>query len=105
MGYPTKIATCCFCGSRAALRLDKGRHELACANCGAPLREMKRLPKAEERVEAAVDHRELRHFPVAAKKQKAKKPVKKPDRKKSKRKAWWKDAAEELFDLVEDIFD
>ena len=39
----TKIATCCYCGARAALRLDRGRHELACAACGAPLREMKAL--------------------------------------------------------------
>ena len=39
----TKIATCCYCGARTALRLDRARHELACAACGAPLREMKAL--------------------------------------------------------------
>ncbi len=38
-----KIATCCYCGARAALRLDRARHELACAACGAPLRELKAL--------------------------------------------------------------
>ena len=38
MGYPTKIATCCYCGTRAALVLTgKHRHELSCSGCGAPL--------------------------------------------------------------------
>ncbi len=45
MGYPTKIATCCYCGSKTVLKLDRGRHELACANCGAPLRDLKILQK------------------------------------------------------------
>ena len=45
MGYPTKIATCCYCGTRAALVLSgKTRHELACSSCGAPLHELKKLP-------------------------------------------------------------
>jgi len=40
----TKIATCCYCGTRAALVLGgRGRHELACAACGAPLHELKWL--------------------------------------------------------------
>lgn len=39
-----KIATCCYCGTRAALNLrGTERHELACSNCGAPLHEMKML--------------------------------------------------------------
>lgn len=39
-----KIATCCYCGTRAALSLKgKERHELACSTCGAPLHEMKML--------------------------------------------------------------
>ena len=45
-----KIATCCYCGARAALRLDRARHELACANCGAPLHEMKALKSGHEEV-------------------------------------------------------
>ena len=44
MGYPTKIATCCYCGTRAALVLDRARHELTCAQCGAPLHNLKMLP-------------------------------------------------------------
>ena len=46
MGYPTKIATCCYCGTRAALVLTgKHRHELSCSGCGAPLHDLKMLPK------------------------------------------------------------
>ncbi len=52
-----KIATCCYCGTRAALVL-KGtqRHELACASCGAPLRDLKmlKLPEPERHVSARV---------------------------------------------------
>lgn len=41
----TKIATCCYCGTKAALVLrGRERHELACASCGAPLHRMKMLP-------------------------------------------------------------
>ena len=43
-----KIATCCYCGARAALRFDRERHELACSNCGAPLHEMKALKSGHE---------------------------------------------------------
>ena len=40
-----KIATCCYCGTRAALVLrGSKRHELACSSCGAPLHDLKRLP-------------------------------------------------------------
>ena len=42
----TKIATCCYCGTKAALVLrGKDKHELTCSNCGAPLRALKMLPK------------------------------------------------------------
>lgn len=40
-----KIATCCYCGTRAVLVLDRVRHELACAGCGAPLHDLKSLPQ------------------------------------------------------------
>ncbi|MEO1638081.1 MAG: hypothetical protein AAFU41_02385 [Pseudomonadota bacterium] len=44
----TKIATCCYCGTKAALVLrGKTSHELTCGNCGAPLRAMKVLPKSK----------------------------------------------------------
>ncbi len=49
----TKIATCCYCGTRAALVLrGEVRHELSCARCGAPLSRMKMLPSEPGRVTA-----------------------------------------------------
>ncbi len=109
MGPPTKIATCCHCGSKAALTLDTGRHELACANCGAPLHDLKMLPKRKtapgkpRRRRVAVSHHpEVRQFPAEQRQQKAQK--RKP-KKVKRRKSWLKDIAEEVFDLVEDIFD
>ncbi|MGB1034398.1 MAG: hypothetical protein ACPGVS_05180 [Primorskyibacter sp.] len=46
----TKIATCHYCGTRAALVLTGSeRHELSCSNCGAPLHDLKQIkapPKA-----------------------------------------------------------
>jgi hypothetical protein len=40
----TKIATCTYCGTRAALVLTgETRHELACQACGAPLHDLKKL--------------------------------------------------------------
>ena len=107
MGYPTKIATCCHCGSKAALKLDKGRHELSCASCGAPLRDLKMLPKTQDTSASAprkaVSHQPaVRRFPekAAAAAYRKMKP-----RKVKKRKSWLKDMAEDLFDMVEDIFD
>lgn len=106
MGFPTKIATCCHCGSTTALRLETGRHELSCGSCGAPLRDLKMLPKKAARPvkkAKAVSHApEPRRFADPQRLQSAKKP--KP-RKVKKRKGWFKDVAEDLFDLVEDIFD
>lgn len=43
----TKIATCSYCGTRSALVLDQGRHELVCPACGAPLHEIKAMPVKE----------------------------------------------------------
>lgn len=96
MGYPTKIATCCYCGTRAALVLDRARHELTCAQCGAPLHDLKMLPVEK---------------PVAQKVQVARGPkpqVAKPrkPRKVKKRKNFrLKNLVEEVFDIVEDILD
>lgn len=82
----TKIATCCYCGTRAALVLrGKERHELTCSACGAPLHEMKML-----RAEAAP---------------KASKPAKPKKAKAKKRKSRKRKLFEEAFDFIEDIFD
>ena len=107
----TKIATCCYCGTRAALRFDRDRHELVCSACGAPLHEMKALRAGHE----AVPHHDLvapstvrgtswaaaaGALGAAALERKGRK---KP--KKRKRKSLGKKLLEEAFDLVEDIFD
>ena len=106
MAHPTKIATCCHCGTRAALTLEKGRHELSCASCGAPLHDLKMLPRQklpETPPAQAISHAPpLRDFPKAAKAEAYKR--RKP-RKGKKRGKWFKKLAEEVFDVVEDIFD
>jgi len=44
----TKIATCCYCGSRTMLTLaGRVQHQLACSSCGAPLSRMKAVRAAE----------------------------------------------------------
>jgi uncharacterized Zn finger protein len=101
MAYPTKIATCCHCGTRATLRVDRDRHALTCANCGAPLTDIKMLPKAKSK--AAVSHqRPKRSFDKPGQADSYKKH--KPRNRKSRSK-WFRNIAGEVFDLVEDIFD
>jgi hypothetical protein len=107
MTYPTKIATCCHCGTKAALTLDVGRHELSCSSCGAPLHDLKRVPQSTQppkpaKRQAVSHHAPLRSFQEAPKAAASKK--KKP-RKVKKRKGWFRDIAEEVFDFVDDIFD
>ena len=100
----TKIATCCYCGTRAALVLrGKVQHELSCGSCGAPLHDLKIMPMS--------DHAK-RPSRVAPSRIRTEKPVKPrydprhDDRKKrKKRKDWLSDFVEEAWDVVEDIFD
>lgn len=108
MPHSLKIATCCYCGSRAALDFrGKDRHELACSNCGAPLHELKRL-----RTDARGDRKLVHPSPIRS----LKKPSKwhrtsKPRPKKNKhslryrfKRSIW-DVAEDAFEEVFDIFD
>ena len=91
----TKIATCCYCGTRAALVLrGDTRHELACSACGAPLHEMKML---------RIDHPHDHYRP--AKPPKKPKPLKSPKPPKRRRKSLKSKIFDELWDAVEDIFD
>ena len=101
-----KIATCCYCGTRASLVLTgKTRHELACSNCGAPLHDLKML---------RTDHdgqRELvKPSPIRQKRPDRQKvdPVERR-RKGKRRKGFFRRAFEEVldeaWDMVEDIFD
>lgn len=92
MGYPSKIVTCCYCGTRAALVLKgKTRHELCCTSCGAPLHDLKMIPK-----KAKGDVELVRPSAVRTKKK-----SQSSRNKWKKRKGW----LEEAFDLIEDIFD
>ncbi|MCK0149051.1 hypothetical protein MWU54_03370 [Marivita sp. S6314] len=110
MPQGTKIATCCYCGTRAALVLrGKERHELSCAACGAPLHDMKML--RSDAVETPVSSRD--YAPNRPKPKKRKAGVtplpaweRKPGAgKKKKRKTLAKRFFEEAFDVIEDIFD
>lgn len=102
MPHSRKIATCCYCGRRAELVLTGTvQHELSCASCGAPLHNLKRLRTD------AVDPPEK---PVRSKRPKPVKPVKSAPgktkgRRVKRRKGFGAKLLEELFDVVEDIFD
>lgn len=109
----TRIATCCYCGTRAALVLEGAvQHELACASCGAPLSQMKNLKTGADKPRK-----------TKASKSKAAKSAKRPKspadeilralagrtNKKSRKKKSKKGLAhrffDEAFDVIEDIFD
>ncbi|MWD27360.1 hypothetical protein E0K89_007750 [Aquicoccus sp. SCR17] len=107
----TKIATCSYCGTRAALVLrGAARHELSCASCGAPLHDLKRLPSEAVRHhsdnprlpapedrgprQGRADHRIFRDEANRHRK-----------RAKGKRKGFARRVLKEAFDLIEDIFD
>ena len=93
-----RIATCCYCGTRAALVLKDmpgGRHELGCAACGAPLREMKAIPSAHPPGEV--------HGTVPPSRVRGTKPGRK--RKKAGRMAFGAWLLKEIVDEIEDIFD
>ncbi len=97
MAYP-KIATCCYCGTRAALVLRGGvRHELACASCGAPLHDLKSLPR--DLVQRASRSPEPRPVAQAPKPNRAKAP------KRRKRRSLSRRIMSEVVDLIDDILD
>jgi len=107
-----KIATCNYCGTRAALVLDQGRHELSCSACGAPLHDMKFMPQQEDarkktgrpvgampggpRRKVQVDWTEERRLALGERARR--KPVK-------RRKSFGRKVLSEIWDVVEDIFD
>ena len=104
MSYPTKIATCCYCGTRAALVLERGRHELSCSTCGAPLHDMKRLkgadpaprqPSPRDRPEGPVRYHAGRPQARSAK----------PTKRRGKRKSALRYFLKEAIDVIEDVFD
>lgn len=96
----TKIATCCYCGTRAALKMtSSGRHELSCSSCGAPLHEMKML-----RAEPSRDAKTVSYV-AGVEAQKGRRSPPKKVRKKKKKKSLRQEFLSEVFDVLEDIFD
>ena len=110
MPQSPRIVTCSYCGTRAALVLDRGRHELSCGRCGAPLHEMKMMPVSRgagrpgrkppvPRERVRVDWQaERRHALGDA-------APHRPDKPRRRRKSLRRRMLSELWDVVEDIFD
>ena len=100
----TKIATCCYCGTKAALVLrGKSRHELSCGSCGAPLHAMKMLPNSSQRraqPTMAQPSKEMQKPKQKAERGRPSRPKKRRKNNRFAHKLW-----EEVWDAVEDIFD
>lgn len=97
----TKIATCCYCGTRAALSLrGKERQELACSKCGAPLHELKML-----RSDARGERELVRPSPIRSYKPNSKKHRGEKPKKRKKQKSLAQRFLEEAWDAAEDVFD
>jgi hypothetical protein len=100
----TKVATCCYCGSRAALVLTgTTRHELSCRSCGAPLTRLKMLPIRPETPAATPAHLKQSARPRSPTAHSL--PVPKRSEKPKKKSRFARRALEEIWDIVEDIFD
>lgn len=93
----TKIATCCYCGTRAVLRLGgtAGHHTLTCRACGARLTDMKPLRK--DRVQASAAEADRAAIPS--------RPAKYVKSKKKKPRRWVARLKDILEDVVDEIFD
>ncbi|ARU00301.1 hypothetical protein [Yoonia vestfoldensis] len=92
----TKIATCCYCGTRAALVLrGQSRHELSCSNCGAPLHAMKMLPSTP-----APARQKRPYTPPHPERMQPARP-----QKRRKGKSFGRKVFSELWDIIEDVFD
>ncbi|WP_170573628.1 hypothetical protein [Ruegeria atlantica] len=93
MPSPSKIATCCYCGTRAALVLKgQQRHELSCSSCGAPLHDLKMLPK--RKLAEGKPRRDVSKSTVGQRKKKQK-----------RKKSVLSRVLDEAWDVIEDIFD
>lgn len=104
MPLGTKIATCCYCGTRAALVLTgRNGHELACSGCGAPLHNLKQMPIGTAEPDAHRPRTPGRRAPAMPAARDSK--VDPRRKKRKKRKSPAKRFFEEAFDLLDDIFD
>ena len=102
-GMGHKIATCNYCGTRAALVLDRARHELSCASCGAPLHDMKAIPK-EKSARSRPRGRPMT-LPRQAYDDGPRNGPPPRKRKAKRRKGIGRRIFEEIWDVVEDVFD
>lgn len=99
----TKIATCCFCGTRAALVLrGKDRHELTCSSCGAPLHNMKQFHPARPTASMTAPARPAQRQRVV--------PYEshdrwEPQKRRKKKKSLGRRIFSEVWDVIEDIID
>lgn len=104
-----RIATCCYCGTRAALVLrGRDRQELSCASCGAPLTRLRAIPVTQQTAAPVVTHSAApmtRRKPVSGPCRAA---APRPDQDRYPRKrrkpalSRW---MEEIRDVIEDVFD
>lgn len=95
----TKVATCSYCGTRAALVLrGEALHELSCASCGASLHDLKQMPSStkEKRPKSAA------HYGGHAGKEM---PRKRSRKEKKKKKSFGSRVFSELWDVIEDVID
>jgi len=106
-----KIVTCCYCATRAALVMrGDGRHELSCAACGAPLHEMKMMPQRAKPAQAAAPRRTrpLPSYPPEPsyeRHERHRSAPARPRKRGKRRKGLMHKVFEEVWDVVEDIFD
>jgi hypothetical protein len=104
----TKIATCCFCGTRALLTMGPGRHELQCRSCGAPISRLRQVPLAAAqpaRPAAAAPGKQAR--PAGPPRPGGRAPAAPPSGRPAVRRhrGWLARAWDEIVDEIEDIFD
>ena len=103
MPQATKVATCCYCGLRAALVFsDKARHELSCSGCGAPLHRLKALRTDVRRSKRPhLVHTTGAHHRAESRS----KPQRRRKHRKKPKKTVLRRFLEEAVDAIEDIFD
>ena len=103
-----KIATCCYCGTRAALVLaGHDRHELACSSCGAPLHDLKMLrkPPLGPKAPVGAPARDVARKAPKPSHPKQPHPKAKKAKKSKKRKGLFRNLMEEAWDVIEEIID
>ncbi len=108
MSKQTKIATCCYCGARATLAMDKLRQELVCSACGAPIQNIEPIDQKKKNKDKRARDLDL-DLPFDIDLGDIRDAVglsSEPKRKdKKKRKGLKAKLLDEAFDFIEDIFD